>query len=250
MHSFRSRCGQDSYRDLFLHAKKIGLESIAITDHGLDLGGMVTPSTFLDYRRTPAVLEGVRIFRGIESNLRSNGTTDVPRIYEKQLDLVLLGLHGTKENKTEFQYLPPKDRSLLLPKKESESYYTNILLKAIENEKIDALTHIYIKYPLCMDAVVEAAKEKGIAIELNNSSFKLNKVYKNKAKETIDAINKYSPKIVINTDTHCYAELGNIDAVKQFLKQYPIKANVNWVNKNLESTKAFVKERKKLRNKV
>ena len=249
MHSFRSRCGQHDYFVLYKQAERQGMTSIAITDHGLDLGGMTTPSTFLDYKRTPAVMEGVRVFRGIESNLRTNGTTDVQRIYEKELDVVLLGLHGTGENKTEFQYLPPSDRSLLLPKGESESYYTDLLLKAIENEKIDALTHIYIKFPLSIDPIVEACKEKGIAIELNNASFKLDKVYKNKGKETIDAINKYAPRIVINSDTHCYIELGNIDAIRQFLKQYPIEADVDWVNKDLESTEVFVKERKELRQK-
>jgi putative hydrolase len=248
VHSFRSRCGQHDYFVLYEHAGRLGLESIAVTDHGLDLGGMAVPSTFLDYKRTPAFLEGVRVYRGIEANLRSNGTTDAQDKYEKDLDIILLGLHSTKSNDRDFQYLPPKDLSLLLPDSQPEAYYTGLLLKAVSECSVDAITHPNNrKFPLCMDAVAEACKEKGIAIELNNSIFLLGKDNPEKTKEMIDAVNKYAPRIIAVSDAHCYMEIGQIGAVKRILGQHPIEADVELVNAALESTEAFVKERKGLR---
>ena len=249
IHSFRSRCGQDSYRDLEVEAREKGMTSIAVTDHGPDLGGMSTPSTYYSYKRTSAVRKGVRVFRGIESNLRCDGTTDVPKIYEKDIDIVLLGLHGTGINKVKFQYLPQKDRTILLPSEKSEAYYTDLLIKAVNESIVDAITHPYIMFPLCMDALVEVCKERGTAIELNNSSFKLGKAIPEKVKETIDAINKYQPRIILSSDAHTYEEIGEIDGIKTALERYPIEADVELVNATLESTEAFVKERKKLRQK-
>ena len=225
------------------------MSSIAVTDHGLDLGGMATPSTFLEYERTPAKMEGVRVFRGIEANLRIDGTTDVQEKYEKQLDIILLGIHATRDNNPKFQYLSPEDRTLLLPTGESETYYTALLHRAIAQNSIDVITHPPLaKFPINMDAIVEACKEKGVAIELNNS------IYANKRKndpkkhrEMIDAINKYVPRIVISSDAHCYMEIGELGAVKRILKEYPIEADVELVNRTLKSTEAFVKERKELR---
>jgi len=250
VHSDISLCGQHGYFVLYREARRFGLDSIAITDHGPDLGGDPIPSTWLDYQRTPAEMEGVRVFRGIEANLRIDGTTDVPKMYEKQLDLVLLGLHATKDNQRTYKYLPPK-QSVLLFTGAGENYYTERLLDAINRGGIDIITHPSIKkFPLCMDAVVEACKEKGIALEFNNSIIILKRKYSpEKTKELIDAVNKYTPRIVISSDAHCYKELGRMDGVKRVLREHPIEAEVELVNATLESTEAFVKERKALRQK-
>jgi len=252
MHSLRSRCGYQSYEYLWEKAKEFGLDSIAITDHGPDLGGLTIPSTFLDYKRTPPMLEGVRVYRGIEANLRNNGTIDVPEIYYEQgLDIVLLGLHSTKSKYTNVMYyLPPEDPSLLLAPNQDETYYTDLLLKAIDNSIIDIITHPSIKkFPLCMDIIIKACKEKGIALELNNSTFEYEKDDPKKTEEMIRTINKYAPRIVITGDAHCYVEIGQIDGIKAVLEKYPITADVELVNATLESTERFVEERKILRQK-
>lgn len=248
MHTLRSRCGYYTPLELIKTAHEFGLTSIAITDHGPDLGGLTVPSTFLDYRRTPAVLEGIRVYRGIEANLRNDGTTDIPEYCEKDFDIVLLGLHGTKSKHGILKYfIPPENPSLLLEKGKDESYYTDLLLKAIEGKVIDVLTHPNIKFPLCMDAITEACKEKGIALEFNNASLYLGKELPGKTEEMVAAINKYAPRIVITSDAHCYVEIGKLDAVKAALEKHPIEADVELVNATLASTEDFVEERKLLR---
>jgi len=53
VHSLFSACGLHTFLELLEHGRRIGLKAMAITDHGLAVGGRLT-SVFLNGSSSPA----------------------------------------------------------------------------------------------------------------------------------------------------------------------------------------------------
>lgn len=138
--------------DYVLRAEKNGIAMFATTDHGPDLEDAPHPWHFGNLRVVPHVVDGIAILRGIEANIRADGTLDLEDQYLQKLDIVLAGFHPN---------LPPSN----------EQEHTRLLKKVIESGKVDIITHIgNPQYPINVREVLECAKANNVAVELNSSS--------------------------------------------------------------------------------
>jgi DNA polymerase (family 10) len=177
-------------------AAKRGMEVIAFTDHSVSLG--VTGGLSMeDHKKQAAEIKKVQkelgdsilVLHASEVEIKADGTLDYPDEFLASLDLVLASLHT----------------SLRQPREK----VTQRVLNAIRNPHVDIIGHPTGRLlipdregaDLDMDAVLKAAAETGVALEINASPYRLDldDVHARRAKEL-------GIPISINTDSHSEAD--------------------------------------------
>lgn len=225
VHSLFSHCGLHTILELTKHAHDLHMAGIAITDHGLTLGGRLN-SVFFERFQSP--YPDLTVLKGIESNvIDSSGSIDVPWEYMPFIDIILLGIH------------PNIQQGL------SRSAYTKMLLNAIKkNPSIDIITHPNDPhYPLDYEALAQCAASYGIALELNNSKILYNRSSAEDTLNLITACKNNRCLLAVCSDTHAIHELGDNRAVRPLLEQTSFPPE-RIVNSSASSAFAFVEKRR------
>jgi putative hydrolase len=227
-HTLFSTCGIHTVLEIAQYARGLKMKGVAITDHGLTLGGHLNNPFF---ERFVSPFPDLKILKGIECNLLNKmGKIDLPQRYIQWLDIVLLGIHQN------------------IPKGQGKSSYTKMMIRALErNPEIDIIAHANDpNYGLDYPAIASAAKEHGVAIELNNSKILYARTSKNEVIDLIEACGKTGCFVAINSDMHAIGELGRDDMIRPLLDKSGFPSSLI-VNRNAERAFAFIDER--LRNK-
>jgi DNA polymerase (family X) len=188
--------GKLSILEMARAAAKRGIKVIAFTDHSVSLG--VTNGLSIERhaeqqkeieQAQKEVGGGIRILHASEVEIRADGKLDYPDDFLASLDLVLASLHT----------------SLRQPREK----VTQRVLNAIRNPHVDIIGHPTGRLipdregaDLDMDAVFSAAKESGVALEINASPFRLDldDAHARRAREL-------GIPLSINTDSHSEADL-------------------------------------------
>jgi len=189
MHSTWSD-GKVSLEEMAIACRDLGHEYFAITDHSQAMA-MVQGLTPERIREQWVEIDEVRervpeidLIRSCEIDILRDGTLDMPDDILEELDLVVISVHS----------LMDQDRRTM----------TDRVLKAMQHPTVDILAHptgrrINRREPFQMDveAVLEAAAELGVAVELNANPNRLdlNDVHVHRAKEL-------GVPVVISTDAH------------------------------------------------
>lgn len=188
--------GKLSMLEMAKAAAKRGIRVIAFTDHSVSLG--VTGGLSMERHAEQQVEieatqkelgDSIRILHATEVEIKADGSLDYPDEFLASLDLVVASLHtGLRQ---------PREK------------VTRRMLNAIRNPHVDIIGHptgrlIPEREPadLDMEAVLTAAAESGVALEINAhpSRLDLDDVYARRAKEL-------GIPISINTDAHSEADL-------------------------------------------
>ncbi|GBD11562.1 DNA polymerase/3'-5' exonuclease PolX [bacterium HR23] len=189
--------GQESPEAMVAAAKALGYTYVAITDHsqGLGVARGLTPERLQAQKRLLRSLEEryrIRVFHGSEVDIRADGTLDLPDEALAQLDVVVVAVHsGLKQ---------PRDRM------------TQRVLTALRNPYVTILAHptgrlLGEREPMEIDleAVFQAARDLGVALEVNASPDRLDlkDVHILRAKDL-------GIPLVISTDAHRTDALANM----------------------------------------
>ncbi len=187
--------GKNTIEEMAKAAKARGYKYMAITDHSKNLAfanGLDDKRAVEHIERIREArkrIEGITIFAGIEVDILADGELDLSDDVLAQMDLVIASIHSVFD----------QDQ-------------TERLRKAIENPNTSIIGHptgrIQLRrdsYRLDMHAVLAAAAENKIAMELNAypDRLDLNDVHLRQAKQA-------GVKIVINTDSHHTSHLEKI----------------------------------------
>jgi DNA polymerase (family 10) len=171
---------------------------MAITDHSKNLAfanGLDDKRAVEHIHRIRAVndkLGDIRIFAGIEVDILADGALDLSDSVLEQMDIVIASVHS------HFNQTPAE--------------MTDRLLKAVENPNTSLLGHptgrLLLRreaYGFDIDAVLKAATQKKVAMELNAypDRLDLNDRHLRLAKE-------HGVKVVINTDSHHTSHMDKI----------------------------------------
>jgi len=171
---------------------------MAITDHSKNLAfanGLTDERSLAHIERIRAVegnMGGIRIFAGIEVDILGDGSLDLSDSVLEQMDIVIASVHS----------LFSQDRAAM----------TDRLLKAISNPNTSLLGHptgrLLLRrdgYQFDLDAILKAAAERKVAMELNSypDRLDLSDVHLRLAKQ-------HGVKIVINTDSHHTSHMEKI----------------------------------------
>jgi putative hydrolase len=193
-HTIASGHAYSTLNELAAEAARKGLLALAVTDHGPALPGGPHIYHFGAMRFFPEHISGVRIFRGIEANiLDTKGTLDLPESYLKKLDFVMAGLHeGCGFDSAGI------DRN------------TEAVLSAMANPLVGAISHPGNPlFPLHYEAVVQAARETGTALEMNNTSFSISRKGSAPNCELLAGlIARNGAPLVIGSDAHIAQMVG------------------------------------------
>jgi DNA polymerase (family 10) len=177
-------------------AAKRGIKVIAFTDHSVSLG--VTGGLSMDAHKKQAAEirkiqkqlgDSILVLHASEVEIKADGNLDYPDEFLATLDLVVASLHT----------------SLRQPREK----VTQRVINAIRNPHVDIIGHPTGRLigeregaDLDMDAVLNAAAESGVALEINAhpSRLDLDDVHARRAKEL-------GIPISLNTDAHSEADM-------------------------------------------
>lgn len=180
------------------------LEVIALTDHGPVMPGGPHVYHFGNQAAIPDTLFGVRVLKGVEANIMAaDGSLDLEDHRLARLDIVLAGLHT---------HCAPNG---------SLEENTAMLIAAIRNPWVDAIVHPgNPEYPIDQEAIVRAATEHDVAIEINNSSLTVSRAGSRPHCNNIAALAKqYGCKILLGSDSHFAFTVGDFGAATALLEE-------------------------------
>jgi len=224
LHTIASGHAYSTIEEYVARAKKIGLKAIAITDHGPAMPGGPHQYHFSNMRMIPGVMDGVKIYRGVEANIiNDQGKIDFKEDNFTELDIVMAAMHP-----------------LCGYGNQGEEKNTEVLLKALENPQINVIAHPgNPKYPINVAETVAAAKKKGVLIEINNSSFTSRMGSWERCLEFAKEIKHQNWKVVIGSDSHISTMLGSFDKALELVKEAGLTEE-HVVNTSLDKIEKFL----------
>ncbi len=194
--------GKNTIEEMAEAARERGYEYMAITDHsknlamanGLDDARAVQHIARIREvdKKLNAKKKSIRVLAGIEVDILADGSLDLSDSVLEQMDLVIASVHSHFNQEA--------------------SEMTDRLLKAMSNKSVSILGHPTGRqllrrdaYAMDMEAVLDAAARRKVAMELNSypERLDLNDRHLRMAKER-------GVKIVINTDSHHTSHMAKI----------------------------------------
>jgi DNA polymerase (family 10) len=178
--------GRDSLEQMVLAARARGYKYYAVTDH--PRGTLAEQDLEIDALNER--LKPFRILKGIEVNIRVDGSLSLPDEVLAQRDFVIASLHGAFDRNA-----------------------TERILAALENSHVDMIGHltarkINIRPPTDVDVerVVEKAAETGTFLEINSQPNRLD------LRDTHARLaGEAGVKIAVNTDAHQLSALEHME---------------------------------------
>lgn len=206
--------GSGSVLDNARAALDMGLETVAITDHGFSHVAFGMRRKKLDKMRGDCINAqaetGVNVKLGIESNLLGDdGKIDVKKEDYDKLDIILAGAHRF------VYYSSIKDFNKLFlsnfwrctfknkPAKWLVDYNTKVYVECIKNNPIDVITHTNFLVFADAKTVAQACADHGTYFEINTKKRHL-------SEEEWHAVFDTGARFVINSDAHTPSRVGDI----------------------------------------
>jgi DNA polymerase (family X) len=212
-HSTWSSDGKNSLEEMVLTAKSRGYRFLCITDHSHYLRDGRLEAQWREIDELNGRLpKSFRVYRGIEVNIRADGSLDVDDDVLAELDWVVASLH------TSFERSP-----------------TERIMGAMDNPHVDCIGHLTGRRllkregaPVDVERVVAHAVETRTAVEINSQPDRLD------MRDTHARLaGEAGVLIPINTDAHSvgalgYAELGVAQARRAWLTKEQILNTRSW----------------------
>lgn len=229
VHTVSSGHAYSTLEEYIKQAKKIGLKAIGITDHGPAMLGGPHYYYFSNMGMIPEKLEGIRIYRGVEANvINAEGGLDLADEELAKLDIVMMAMHPRcgYEN-------------------QSEEKNTEVLVKVLNNPYVKVIAHPgNPKYPISVEKTVAIAKEKGVLLEINNSSFVYSRAGSwDRCLEFAKEIKRQDWQVVIGTDSHISPMLGNFNKALELIKKAGLSEK-HVVNTSIQKIDGFFARKK------
>jgi len=252
-HSLASGHALNSIEELLRHADRLGMQGIAVTDHGPGTDNAILLknsenfsqvwqnrivgtdihyfNVLISRYQAPSDIQ-VRLFKGIECNIYGQGTPviDLPPTLIDKFDLVIASLHPLP------YIFDLKDKVQV----------TERLLEAME-EPLDIIGHPFQKaFDLDMALIVQTAAEKNVVLELNDDSIRQQKTEVRSMQQMLQLAKKHDCRISLSSDTHAANELGSDETTSKLLAEARFPRELI-VNDSIEAAVRFVEERKRIR---
>ena len=189
-HSTWSQDARSTIEEMALAAKARGYRYVCLTDHSHYLREGRLEAQWAEIADVNARVKGMRVLRGIEVNIRADGSLDVEDDVLAELDWVIASLH------TSFDRSP-----------------TERVLGALDHPHVDCIGHLTGRRllrrdgaPIDVERVVERAAETGTALEINAQPDRLD------LRDTHARLaGEAGVPVAVTTDAHSVEALGNVE---------------------------------------
>lgn len=213
---------------------KKGMKVIAITNHGPELQDTPHWWHLSNITILPEIIDGVRVLKGVEANILPDGNLDVSDKICRDLDIILAGFHTIDRYGDTYDI----------------EKNTTALTRVMETQKADIIVHLgNPMFPIDYEKIVRLAKEKNIALELNNTSLsgKARVGSESNCEKMLKLAKEIGCFISLGTDSHFSGHIGGFDRVVELLNKvgYPEELIINSSEEVLEN---FLNLRKKLKD--
>ncbi|MCL2606071.1 MAG: PHP domain-containing protein [Coriobacteriia bacterium] len=238
VHTIGSGHGFSTVQENAESALEKGVELIAITDHGPSVPQGAHNWYFWNLSHVPGIYKNLVILRGCEANIIPDGERyesrwgiDVADIVARRLDYVTIGFHPTTGYDDG-----------------DEAVNTAAVIKAMQSPYVDQFNHPgnLIEFPLDVDAVIEAAIENNIVLEVNNSSLNpLGARAGSKMMEIDFAIKAYSAgaTLAINSDAHHSTGIAQVQPALNYAEERGIPVD-SFLNTTAEKVIEHIKSKR------
>lgn len=198
MHTHTVACGHaySTFYENLVFAHNAGLLVYGFAEHAPALLKGTERAFFANLKVLPSEYQGMRVLKGCEANIIAlDGTLDLDDPLLSSLDYVIASLHI----------------DCLIPGSAKEN--TDCLIRVMDYPFVKIIAHPdNSQFPLEYERLVLAAKEKGVLLEVNESSLKPTSS-RFGGRENITTYlllcKKYGSPIILNTDAHYAGLIGN-----------------------------------------
>lgn len=204
--------GKGTIEDNVKVAVKKGLTRIAISDHGpghISYG--IKRARIKDMRRDIDDIKNrypeIEILLGVEANvINRSGALDLTDEEKEMFDIVMAGYHYGAFGEQPGHDLGVHAKNLLLNSfgtstRKLKNANTELMVRAIYENKLLAITHPGAKYDIYINEVAKACADRGVWMEINNSHPFL-------TAKTIAEAAEFDVTFVIGSDAHVPHKVG------------------------------------------
>lgn len=236
-HTLASGHAYSTVQEMAQAAAARNLAMLGITEHSPGMPGGPHPYYFYNIGVIPRIMYGVRIIRGVETNIvDQKGNIDLEDELLERLELVWAGFHI---------FCSPEGCSV--------TENTEAMIAALSNPRVDGIVHPgnpeFRIEPL---AVVQAAKYYDKLIELNNSSVKKGTVREGSRENCLEIAKlakKYDLTVVIGSDSHISFDVGKVEYALELAAKAGLEEK-NILNCSLKRIEEFLAGRNAARKAV
>lgn len=218
LHTHTISCGHgySTFQENVLAAYEKGLAVYGFSEHAPAMPGSTHPFFFGNLKVLPGEYKGMRILKGCEANIMdAQGSLDLDNRLLERLDYVIASLH-----------IPCAPRGTA---KEN----TDCLIRVMDNPMVRIIGHPDdSRYPQEYERLVKAAKEKGVLLEVNNSSLSPGSVRtgcRDNVLCYLELCKQYEAPIILGTDSHYAPQVGDFTYAEEILQMadFPQELVVN-----------------------
>lgn len=223
VHTVASGDAFSTLDELSKRAKEIGLEVLAITDHGPAMPGSAHRYHFDSLADNVKISNGVRILPGVEANIiDEDGSLDLPAKTINKLSFVIISFHVFSWNHSDIET------------------NTKAIINCINRYRnIKTIAHLNRPYyELDIEKITPLLVEKGIAVELNNKALAKDRDNWEKFKEIVLYMEKKGVKFIISSDAHTLEQLGKLYEAFNFVDYCNINRK-NIINTSIEKLRDY-----------
>lgn len=207
--------GKGSVEDNVLEARRKGLESVAITDHGPGHFGYGfrrkdIPAMRRDIDEMNRRYDDIKVYMSVEANIiNPSGMLDVKPEEFKYYDFVIAGYHFGTLGQNPAASLALHARNLAGSHLHHFSdalieTNTEMVVASLRANKVRTLTHPGDKGKVDLDQVFKACEETGTLLEISNR-------HKQLTVEEIKMAMKYDVKFILGSDAHLPGKVGGCE---------------------------------------
>lgn len=205
-HTVASGHAYSTIGEMIEAAKMRKLSLLGITEHAPKMPGTCGYIYFMNLKVIPRQYDQLKVLFGAEVNILDyQGNIDLSDEVTSGLDYLIASLHTP----------------CIEPGNEAEN--TNALIGAMKHPKVSIIGHPDDqRYPINHKALVEAAKEYHVLLEMNNSSLSPNSFRANAKENDLILLNyckQYHVPVIAGSDAHIASDVGNFTYVSKLFEE-------------------------------
>jgi putative hydrolase len=227
-HTLASGHAYSTIQEMAQAGAEKGLKLLGITEHTSGIPGTCDPIYFRNLHVVPREMYGVDLMLGAEINiLDAKGNMDADEALMKRLDIRIAGIHllcyehGTKEENT-FG-----------------------MIQAIRHPYIQIISHPGDgTAELDFEPIVQASKECGTLLEINNSSLKPARGKQDARVNNLEILRlckQYEVPVILGSDAHISFDIANYQYVYELLHETEFPEALI-VNRSVEVFRNYLKK--------